>query len=235
MGRNEPHSTRTRAPGELELEPVASTKLSPPRGARLMPRDALLARMLEARRKRCLVLQGPAGCGKTSMLVSWRQALMGLDFDIAWLSLSAEDNELGRFFDCLLASLAQVDPAIVREVAYLVGHGSDASAVEHWVIKLVQGVSSRARELVLIVDDLHHVDDPRVAPGAAMAARLRAAQPAPGHRFACRGAVRDGAAARAGPAGRVRPARPSIHPGGVRALPAREAGVHRHERRPLAA
>ena len=163
MGRNEPHSTRTRAPGELELEPVASTKLSPPRGARLMPRDALLARMLEARRKRCLLLQGPAGCGKTSMLVSWRQALMGLDIDIAWLSLSAEDNELGRFFDCLLASLAQVDPAIVREVAYLVGHGSDASAVEHWVIKLVQGVSSRARELVLIVDDLHHVDDPRVA------------------------------------------------------------------------
>jgi LuxR family maltose regulon positive regulatory protein len=163
MGRNEPHSTRTRAPGELELEPVASTKLSPPRGARLMPRDALLARMLEARRKRCLLLQGPAGCGKTSMLVSWRQALMGLDFDIAWLSLSAEDNELGRFFDCLLASLAQVDPAIVREVAYLVGHGSDAPAVEHWVIKLVQGVSSRARDLVLILDDLHHVDDPRVA------------------------------------------------------------------------
>ena len=147
----------------LKLEPIASTKLSPPRGARLMPRDALLARMLDARRKRCLLLQGPAGCGKTSMLVTWRQALIGLDFDIAWLSLSAEDNELGRFFDCLLASLAEVDPAIGREVAYLMGHGSDASAVEHWIIKLVQGMSGRARELVLILDDLHHIEDPRVA------------------------------------------------------------------------
>ena len=128
-----------------------------------MPRDALLARMLDARRKRCLLLQGPAGCGKTSMLIAWRQALIGLDFDVAWLSLSADDNELGRFFDCLLASIAEVDPAIGRDVAYLMGHGSDAAAVEHWVIKLVQGMSSRARELVLILDDLHLVDDPRVA------------------------------------------------------------------------
>ena len=161
--RYEPPSPATRAPGGLELEPIASTKLSPPRGARLMPRDALLARMLEARRKRCLLLHGPAGCGKTSMLVSWRQAMIGLDFDIAWLSLSAEDNELGRFFDCLLASIAEVDPAIGRDVAYLMGHGNDAAAVEHWIIKLVQGMSSRVRELVLILDDLHHVDDPRVA------------------------------------------------------------------------
>ena len=162
MRSNSPSSV-ARTQGRFNLEPIASTKLSPPRGARLMPREALLARMVDARRKPCLLLQGPAGCGKTSMLVAWRQALMGLDFDIAWLSLAAEDNDLGRFFDCLLASIAEVDPAIGRDAGYLMGHGSDASAVEHWVIKLVQGLSRREREFVLILDDLHHIDDPRVA------------------------------------------------------------------------
>ncbi|MGO4155289.1 LuxR C-terminal-related transcriptional regulator [Cupriavidus sp. YAF13] len=142
---------------------IASTKLVPPRGARrLMPREALLARMLDARRQRCVVVQGPAGSGKTSTLVAWRQALLSLDFDVAWLSLGAEDNEPTRFFDCLLASLAEVDAKMVREAALLMGRDSEESAIEHWVITLVNGVASRPRELVLMLDDLQHIDDPRI-------------------------------------------------------------------------
>lgn len=153
-------------PGEAlgaAFEPVASTKLQPPRGARrLMPREALLARLQEARRLRCVILQGPAGCGKTSTLVAWRQALLSLDFDVAWLSLAAEDDELTRFFDCLLASLAEVDPALVEETARLLGRDSEESAVEHWVITLVQSISSRSNELVLVLDDLQHLEDARI-------------------------------------------------------------------------
>ncbi|WP_050982986.1 LuxR C-terminal-related transcriptional regulator [Cupriavidus basilensis] len=142
---------------------IASTKLVPPRGARrLMPREALLARLLEARRQRCVVVQGPAGSGKTSTMVAWRQALLSLDFDVAWLSLGAEDNEPTRFFDCLLASLAEVDARMVREAALLMGRDSEDSAIEHWVITLVNGIANRTRELVLMLDDLQHVDDPRI-------------------------------------------------------------------------
>ena len=65
----------------------------PPRGSRnLIPRDALMARMVDGRRRRCLVVQGAAGSGKTSALVEWRKALISLNFDIAWLSLAPEDN-----------------------------------------------------------------------------------------------------------------------------------------------
>lgn len=159
MLRNAAASTGMRPSGGRVLEPIASTKLAPPRGARLMPREALTARLLEARRQRCVVLQGPAGCGKTSTLVAWRQALLPLDFDVAWLSLSAEDDEPTRFFDCLLASLAEVNPAVVRQAAFLMGRGSGARAVEHWVISLVQGVAERGRELVLVLDDLHLLGD----------------------------------------------------------------------------
>ncbi|EHP40061.1 ATP-dependent transcription regulator LuxR [Cupriavidus basilensis OR16] len=152
-----------RACAERVVQPITPTKLTPPRGARhLMPREALMARLLEARRQRCVVIQGPAGSAKTSTLLAWRQALLTLDFDVAWLSLAPEDNDLTSFFNGLLASLAVVDAAMVRDAAILMGRDGDESAAEHWMITLVRGVASRRRELVLMLDDVHLLDDPRI-------------------------------------------------------------------------
>jgi LuxR family maltose regulon positive regulatory protein len=145
------------------LPAVAGTKLAPPRaGGRLIAREPLLARLLEARRQRCIVLTGPAGCGKTSLLASWRLGLLPLGFDVAWLSLTPEDNELARFLDGLVASLAQVDPAIVREAALLGGGSIDADAAERVAVSLVRGIAAHPRELVLVLDDLHHLSDPAI-------------------------------------------------------------------------
>ncbi len=158
-----PVGTRPTPARPVRLFSHTRTKLVPPRSARrLMPREALMARLLEARRRRCLVIQGPAGSAKTSTLVALRQGLLALDFDVAWLSLAPEDNELASFFNSLLSSLAEVDDEIVREAAILMGRDSQGSAIEHWVITLVRGIASRKRELVLMLDDLHHLEDPRL-------------------------------------------------------------------------
>ncbi|BAN27620.1 LuxR C-terminal-related transcriptional regulator [Caballeronia insecticola] len=127
-----------------------------------MPREALMARLLEARRHRCVVVQGPAGSGKTSTMLALRQSMLTLDFDVAWLSLAPEDDDLTAFFHGLLASLATVDPAIVREAELLVGRKSDETAVEHWVITLVRGIARRKRELVMMLDDVHCLQNPRI-------------------------------------------------------------------------
>lgn len=146
--------------------PIASTKVLPPRGAgQLMPREAFMGRLLEARRRRCVVIQGQAGSGKTSTLMAWRKALISLGYDVSWLSLSAEDNEPAQFLDYVLASIAEVDPGAVSEAAQVLNAGCgeyDESAVELWVIRLVQGLSQRQRDLVLMIDDLHHVSDRRI-------------------------------------------------------------------------
>ncbi|WP_433705276.1 LuxR C-terminal-related transcriptional regulator [Paraburkholderia sacchari] len=145
------------------VRPVASTKLLPPRSTRrMMARDALMTRLLEARRHRCVVIQGQAGSGKTSTMIEWRKSLISMGFDVSWLSLSSEDNEPARFFDCLLASIAEADPAVVRDAALLVAQGSDDTAIEHWVITLVQALGKRQRHIMLMIDDLHHVSDPRI-------------------------------------------------------------------------
>ncbi|BAN27601.1 ATP-dependent transcriptional regulator MalT related LuxR family (plasmid) [Caballeronia insecticola] len=134
----------------------------PPRNtARVVARERLLATLLDARRNRCVVLQGPAGCGKTSLLIAWREALLSLGFDIAWLTLAPEDNELTHFLDYLVASLTQVDPAICHEATLLGGRGMDDEAVERTIIALVRGIAAHSNDVVLVLDDLHHVSNAR--------------------------------------------------------------------------
>ena len=143
-------------------EPVASAKLLPPRqGRQLIAREALMARLQDARRRRCVVVQGQAGSGKTSTLATWRKTLISLGFDVCWLALGSEDNDPARFFECLAASLDGIDPGLARGAA-VPGGDYDAAAIEHWVITLVQALGQRQRDLVVIVDDLHHITSPSI-------------------------------------------------------------------------
>lgn len=161
MPQNSPPVDPRRSQGGA-AESRADPRLTPPRTtARVVARERLLAQLLDARRNRCVVLQGPAGCGKTTLLIAWREALLSLGFDLAWLTLVPEDNELAHFLDYLVASLAQVDPAICHEAALLGGRGMDDEAVERTIIALVRGIAAHSSDVVLVLDDLHHVANAR--------------------------------------------------------------------------
>ncbi len=127
-----------------------------------MTRDVLTERLQAARRQRCLVVQGPAGSGKTSTLVAWRQMLVSLDFDVAWLSLADEDNEPTRFLHCVFSSLAQANVIASGEDRDVLDEAGDETAVERAVVSLLDDIGRRSRELVLVLDDVHLVDDPRI-------------------------------------------------------------------------
>ena len=90
-----------RAPAERS-SPDRS-QLAPPRiSSRLIAREALLSQLMAARRHRCVVLQGPGGCGKTTTVAAWRQALLQHNFTVAWLGLTDDDNAPAQLFDALL-------------------------------------------------------------------------------------------------------------------------------------
>ena len=161
MPQNSPSEDPRRSPPGAP-EPKVDPRLNPPRStARIVARERLLAELLNARRKRCVVLQGPAGCGKTSVLIAWQEALLPLGFDMAWLTLAPEDNDLTHFLDYLVASVARVDHAMCHEAALLGGRGTDDEAVERTIIALVRGISSHASDVVLVLDDLHHITNAR--------------------------------------------------------------------------
>ncbi|MGH8783791.1 MAG: LuxR C-terminal-related transcriptional regulator [Cupriavidus necator] len=129
---------------------------------RIVARERLLVPLTEARRRRCFVLQGPAGCGKTATLLAWRLDLVPLGFGMAWLSMEAADNDLSCWLDRLLGSLSEVSPAMTREALLLAGSGVDDEGVERTIISLVRGIAAYPGELMLVLDDLHHLTNPRI-------------------------------------------------------------------------
>jgi len=121
-----------------------------------------MARLVEARHLRCVVLSGPAGAGKTTTFAAWRRALMPLGFDAAWLSLAPQDDEPARFLDALTAAIAQVDPAITAEAVLLGDSAPDGEGIERLMVLLVRGIAAHGRPLLLVLDDLHVIGDARI-------------------------------------------------------------------------
>ena len=138
------------------------SKLAPPRiSSRLIARETLLSQLMAARRHRCVVLQGPGGCGKTTTVAAWRQALLQHHFAVAWLGLTDDDNAPAQLFDALLAALAQVQPQLVQEAAEFASQGADRESLERATVALVRAIGQHAGELVLVLDDVQHLQAPR--------------------------------------------------------------------------
>ncbi len=85
---------------------VIRTKLIPPvRDSGLVARDRLLLRLSSSLDRSVILVRAPAGYGKTTLAGQWLAALApGTDLG-AWYSLDAADNDPGRFFTYLVASL----------------------------------------------------------------------------------------------------------------------------------
>jgi len=132
----------------------------PPPAVNLIARDALLARLIDARRQRCVFIRGQAGSGKTSALLAWRRALISLDFDVAWFALAPEDDDFPSFCCGLQASLNVVVPGLL-DLEEITDSESSPDALERWVIALVQRCENLPRDLVLMLDDFHLITDSR--------------------------------------------------------------------------
>jgi LuxR family maltose regulon positive regulatory protein len=146
---------RTAPPTPPRAQPEAAQRSA----VGVVARDRLLARLLEARRLRCITVTGPVGSGKSTLIAAWRQAIVPLGADVAWFTSTADDNEPARFLDGLLASVARVDPSLVREASQSRGDSieTDPDGIERLAIALVRGIAAHPRDLMLVLDDVHHL------------------------------------------------------------------------------
>ena len=130
-----------------------------------------LTQCLQAGTDRELVLVcGPAGFGKSSLLADW---LRGDRRAVGWLSLDAADNDPVRFWRHVVAALDRARPGVADRVdALLSGAGSSfdtpagpetvESVVNALVNELAPADHAAADDVTLVVDDYHLIDNPDV-------------------------------------------------------------------------
>lgn len=138
---------------------LLETKLAQPRPRReAVPRprlDALLARAVDVP---VTVVSAPAGFGKTTLLSTW---LAGADLPVAWVSLDARDRHPGRFWSYVLTALDRAAPGSAAAGLTLLGSGQ--AAVETVLAGVINELSVRDDDLVLVLDDYHLADGPETA------------------------------------------------------------------------
>ena len=133
---------------------VVATKIRPPAvrpGA--VARTALVNRLRADRSARVVSIVAPGGYGKTSLLAQWAERD---DRAFAWISLDRRDSDPVVLLRHLVAALATVVPVRRRFLDTLA-----AAEPPIWtsLVPQLERLVATAKQCVLVVDDLHVVDE----------------------------------------------------------------------------
>jgi LuxR family maltose regulon positive regulatory protein len=147
---------------------LLESKLRSPQVRRgTVPRTALIATLNgEARATPVVFLSAGAGWGKTTLLAQWADE-SGRPF--AWVSVDERDNDpivLLTYVAAALDRVAPLDPAVFEALA------SPGTSVEGALVPRLGAVLATLKEpIVLVLDDLHLVENPRALDAIAALAR----------------------------------------------------------------
>ena len=144
----------SRATDDLPVEILESKLYTPTVRPGVVPRPRLLARLRAARDVPTVTVVAPAGYGKTTLLALWAAAD---DRPFAWLSLDPNDNDPIVLLTHLAVALDRVSalPAAVFDALRSVGVSVPGTVVP----RLGSALARLPREVVLVVDDVHHLQD----------------------------------------------------------------------------
>jgi len=135
--------------------PLLATKLYVPRARpELVPRPRLLEQLTQGLAGQLIVLSGPAGFGKTTLLCQW---LTELDCPVAWLTLDAEDNDPARFLRYLVAALQRLVPSVGETTRDLL-QSPQLPPVEAALTVAINELCTLASDAILVLDDYHTID-----------------------------------------------------------------------------
>ena len=139
---------------------TAGTKLSPPLLREdWIGRDALIQRLTWSM-ARVVLLEAPAGYGKTTLAAQWRASMTGRR-RFAWLSLDPGDNDPRRLWPQIVLAVQRACPDLQAEpiLQELTGHKPDiAGAV---LPGLINELSALTRPITLVLDGYQVIRNPR--------------------------------------------------------------------------
>ena len=155
-----PTSVRT-APGR-QAPALLASKLVPPDPAHAtVLRQRLLGELTaDMQRSPLTLLSGPAGSGKTVLAASWRQT-QGSGRPVGWLSLDDYDDDPATFWSYVVEALSRAGVQLSEVPALVPGESPPGRLIS----RLVSDVASCARDVVLVLDNAHHITDRSIIAG----------------------------------------------------------------------
>jgi len=144
-----------------EYRPTAliATKLSVP-GMRsaIIHRNRLTDKLDSGLAGKLTLVSAPAGFGKTTLLTDW---ISRISRPVAWISLDRTENDPVCFLRYLSSALKSVNDTIAQRTDILLNSAGQIS-IESVVINLINEIENTDSEFLLVLDDFHVVENPKV-------------------------------------------------------------------------
>jgi LuxR family maltose regulon positive regulatory protein len=158
--RYEEHAlTATAAPPDQPGVVLVATKLHAPEvRPGIVARDELVARLTANPQSKLALVCAPAGWGKTVLLAQWREAEQR---PFAWVSLDAADDDPLRFWSYVVGALRTVVPGFGGAVLATLPNAGSA-LIDAVLPRLINELAELPEPVVLVLDDLHLIQDPCV-------------------------------------------------------------------------
>lgn len=143
--------------------PLLTTKLYiPPILTQIVPKTELVDRLEAGIRigRRITLITASAGYGKTSLIAGWASSFsQQTDLKFCWLSLEESDNDPSLFWTYFLAALQTCRARLGEALAQSIWAQPNPVVIKSFLIGLVNEIAQLDDRLVLVLDDLHLIQN----------------------------------------------------------------------------
>ena len=141
---------------------LLSTKFNPPATCAQAVKRPRLVQILDDSLHQnfpLILVCGPAGYGKTTVVGEWLQASKNFNSDqVAWLTLESGDNDLTRFLTYFITALQHIRPGLGEGVLKML-QTHKASHIPVLATMLINELSEISGSIILVLDDFHLLTD----------------------------------------------------------------------------
>jgi LuxR family maltose regulon positive regulatory protein len=119
----------------------------------------MLSAIQAGRARRLLLVQAPAGYGKTTLLAQWRELALARGALVAWIGLEASDRTARTLVEAILSALAHAGVPLPDELLSAATRAQPDEVLD----ALLRLDEQRQRETWLVLDDWHFAESDEAA------------------------------------------------------------------------